>query len=163
MIFNAFQWKEVPTNVETSHKGQLRLSLSAKAALYITQEGYEALAGYGSAFDLDLSEAVTFRVETSDPTLRVFMHTREKQSMKAKGETYANADRMVMQSTHLAEVTRARRLFEIERRAALREIQEATAAARAAAQAALSPAAPPAPAPAVEPVPEPAGEASANV
>lgn len=129
--FDVFVWNEVTTNGKIAHpKGQLRLRLSQPAPLYIEAEGVEALAGYASDFDLEVSEAVTFRVEAAKG-VRAFLYNPLPTSTVAEGEVFTNVDRMPHESGMMAEVTRARRMFEIERRQALDELRRETAIMRA--------------------------------
>lgn len=127
MKFDPYAWQEVPTNEEVQFsKGRLRLRLSARAALYVTAQGFQALVGIEEAFEVDLSEEVTFRVEAPKP-LRAFMFVPEPTAFEPVGEVFTNIDRMPMESGNMAEVTRAMRLFELERRNALKEIRQETA------------------------------------
>lgn len=131
MKFDVFSWDEVKTNekVQTG-KGVLRLRLSAPAALYFEAEGVEALAGYGADFEVEVSDPVTFRVE-GPKTIRAFMFRPLPTAVEAVGEVYTNIDRMPGESGMVAEVTRARRQLEMERRSMLKEIREEAAKARA--------------------------------
>ena len=63
-----------------------------------------------------------FRVDAA-PGVRIFVHRGYSSSVRAEGEVFTNIDRMVHESGAMQEVTRARRLFEIERRAALAEMR----------------------------------------
>lgn len=130
MKFDPFSWDEVKTNEETTFgKGTLRLRLSAPAALYVQAQGVEALAGYGAAFDVEVSEDVIFRVE-APKGVRAFREVPQPTSFQPIGEVFTNIDRMVQESGAVAEVTRARRQLEIERREMLREIRIEAAKAR---------------------------------
>lgn len=123
MKFDPFVWKEENTNEEIEvGEGWLRLRCSAPAALYVTAQGFEALVGYAPSFDLQLSEELTFRVEGPDG-LRVFRHVAVLTSVRPEGEVFTNIDRMPNESGNVSEVTRAMRMFELQRRAALREIR----------------------------------------
>ena len=122
MKFDPFAWQEVPANEEvTFGKGRLRLRLSARAPLYVAAQGVESLVGIDENHEVHVSEEVTFRV---DGPVRVFMFVPEPTSFEPVGEVFTNADRMPMESGSVAEVTRAMRLFELERRAALAEIRK---------------------------------------
>lgn len=127
MRFDPFAWQEVPTNEEIPFgKGRLRLRLSARAPLYISAQGVQALAGIEETFEVELSEEVTFRVE-APKALRAFMFVPEPTAFVPVGEVFTNADRKPMESGAMAEVTRAMRVFELERRTALQEIRAETA------------------------------------
>lgn len=127
MKFDPYAWQEVPTNEEIPFgKGRLRLRLSGRAPLYISAQGVEALAGIEEAFEVELSEEVTFRVEASK-AVRAFMFVPEPTAFEPLGEVFTNVDRKPLESGAMAEVTRAMRLFELERRSALEEIRAETA------------------------------------
>lgn len=158
MKFDVFAWNEVHNGEEiNAPKGKLRLRCSAPAPLYITAFGVEALAGHGTAFEIDLSEAVTFRVEGPKGT-RVFRWNPEPTAHQHAGEVYTNIDRMVQESGTVLEVRRALRELEIQRRAVLSEMRAEAARLRPQPVPVLEP--DPAPAPAPEPAPVP-GEARA--
>lgn len=151
MKFDPFAWAEVQPNEKTeTGKGILRVRCSAPAPLYVEAEGYEVLAEVGTAFEIDLSEAVIWRVDAPKGA-RIFWMPPPLTSYRPQGEVYTNIDRMPHESGQLAEVTRALRMFEIERRSALREIRAEAAALHAAREAAQQPADP-------EPASEPASE-----
>lgn len=150
MKFDPYNWNEASPNEKVqSRKGILRVRTSAPAPLYISAEGVEALAGYGTAFDVETSEAVIWRVD-APKGVRVFYEAPPRTSVAASGEVYTNIDRMPDESGNLAEVLRARRLFEIEQRAMLRDLRQERAALIAEREAAQQPASAPALAPAVE-------------
>lgn len=132
--FDPFVWTEEKTNVQVeSPKGRLWLRLSAPSALYVSAEGYEALAGYASEFDLEISEAVKFRIEAAKG-VRAFRFSPVVTSVSADAESFTNIDRMPHESGIIAEVTRARRQLEMERRAFMADIRRETAIARNAAK-----------------------------
>lgn len=129
--FDVFVWNEVKANEKIQvGKGNLRLRVSQPAPLYIEAEGVEALAGFAADFDLEVSEAVTFRLE-APKGVRVFLYNALPTSTVAEGEVFTNVDRMPHESGMMAEVTRARRMFELERRQALEELRRETAIMRA--------------------------------
>lgn len=138
MKFDIFSWQEVQPNEENqARKGILRVRASAPVALYVQAEGYEVLAGVGLSHEVDLSEAVTWRAEAPEGT-RVFWQPPAVTTYVCDGEVYTNIDRMPHESGQVAEVTRALRMFELQRREALREIRaerDALEAARTARQA----------------------------
>lgn len=150
MKFDPVCWNEVNPNEKVqAAKGVLRVRASAPAPLYIEAEGCEALCGVGTAFDVELSEAVTFRLD-APKGVRVFVHRPLATTVHAAGEVYTNIDRMPDESGSLMEVTRARRQLELERRAMLREIRaerdavlEAVRGEKSAQPAASAPLAPP--------------------
>jgi len=157
MKFSPLNWNEVSPNEKIeAPKGWLRLRLSAPCSLYIEAQGYEALAGFGTTFDLELSEAVSFRAVGPKDT-RVFHYEPDPSTFTPKGEVYTNIDRMPDESGNLLEVRQGMRQLELMRRAVLRDI-------RAARDASLPPAPPKPkdPDPVLEePAPAPAPEAKA--
>lgn len=157
MKFDPFTWQEVKANEKTQIKGQLRVRCSSEAPLYIEAEGVEVLAGVGHTFDLELAETVTWRVD-APVGVRVFYHRPHATSHKFEGERWTNIDRMPDESGSMAEVLRARRQFELERRAFLKEMRaaQADAIARVRAQSPLPVVAP-------EPAPDLAPEPSREV
>lgn len=131
MKFDPKSWFEVKPNEPIQvEKGELRLRASAIVPLYAETQGFEALVGVQSAFEVEFSEAVTVRFEASKG-VRAFVYRPLQTSLEPVGEVFTNIDRMPDESGALAEVTRARRMFEFERRSMLREIrQERDAALR---------------------------------
>lgn len=128
--FDVFTWEEVQINEKTeARKGRLRLRISQPVPVYIEAQGFEVLAGYASDFDLEISEAVTFRVEAPEG-VRAFRYAPFPTSTVADGEVFTNIDRMPHESGMLAEVTRARRMLEIEKRQMLAEIRREMAITR---------------------------------
>lgn len=152
MKLDPFAWSEVNPNEKVeAGKGILRVRCSASAPLYVECEGYEVLAEVGTAFEVDLSEAVTWRVDAPKGA-RIFWMPPALTSHRPEGEVYTNIDRMPHESGQLAEVTRAMRMFEVERRSYLKQMRAEIAALRAAP-------APVLPEPVIEPAPEEAEEA----
>lgn len=133
MKFDPLNWQEEKPNAEIqAPKGKLRLRLSQAAPVFVSVEGFEALAGVGTTFDLEVSEAVTFRVEASK-SCRVFRQVAFGTTVRVDAdEVFTNADRMPFESGALAEVTRARRMLEIERREMMREMRAEHARTKAA-------------------------------
>lgn len=125
MKFDPFVWDEVKTNEEIQRpKGKLQLRLSAPGAVYVTSQGYEALVGYGTSFDLDLAEPHSIRVEAGKG-IRAFIYAPAPTTFVAVGEVFTNPDRLPHESGSMAEVLRARRMLEIERRAMMKEMRSA--------------------------------------
>jgi len=124
MKFDLFRWHEVkPNDKIQAPKGFLRLRLSQASPVYLEAEGYEVLLGVSSSFDVELSQAVTFRAEAPSKT-RVFFERGFGSSVEQSGEVFTNIDRMVDESGTVSEITRAMRMFELERRATLKEIRQ---------------------------------------
>lgn len=132
MKFDPFSWDEVKTNVQVEvGKGRVRLQLSAPAPLYIEAEGVEALAGYGAAHDVEVSEAVNIRIDAPKGVRAFLFRAPRTTAVQPVGEVYTNIDRMTQESGTMLEITRARREFEIERRVMLREMKIANAQMKA--------------------------------
>jgi len=117
MKYDPFKWKEETQGVETEiPQGRLRLRLSRPAPVFITAQGYESLAGYGTEHDYTLAEeGATFRVD-GDGDVRVFVYIPDRTISECLGERFTNEDRQPMESGALAEVTAAMRLFRLEQR-----------------------------------------------
>lgn len=122
MKFDPFAWNEVKPNEKISPRKILRLRADAPGALWCEAEGVETLVALGAAFEVETPEAVTF-IFRAGAGIRVFVHEPVPTTAEASGEVFTNIDRMPDESGTLAEVTRARRMFELERRAMLREIR----------------------------------------
>lgn len=134
MKFDVFSWDEVKPNVKIEvGKGPLRLQCSAQTALYVEAEGVEALAGLSAAHHIEVAEEVTIRLETAAKGVRCFLfRPATTTAVEPHGEVYTNIDRMSDESGTMAEITKARRQFELERRAILREMKVEHAKLRAA-------------------------------
>ena len=125
MKFSVYSWDEVPTDEQIQvQKGRVQLRLSSPGALYAEAFGVKALVGYASDFNFELDEAATLTFEVPAGT-RAFMHVPFATSTDvcASAEVYTNADRMPYESGMLADVTRARRMLEIERRQMMLELR----------------------------------------
>lgn len=130
MRFDPFNWSEVKPNVEIKvDNGRLQLLCSVPSQVYVTAQGYEVLAGVGQEVNLQISEEVTFRIESDAPG-RYFVYQPERIALEAEGEVFTNADRMIEESGTIAEIRRELRAFELERRETLREIRMERAQAR---------------------------------
>lgn len=157
MKFSPYNWNEVKSNETLNvEKGRVRLQISKPSAIFTISEGYEALVGYGTSFDFEISESAQIKID-GPTTARLFHYRSAATTLQEHGEVFTNIDRMVQESGTMAEVTRALRMLEIERRSALRDIQRASnglSAQRRAAQ--PNPAPEPEPTPEPSPAPEPA-------
>lgn len=127
MKFNPEDWSETHAEVwHKARKGWLRVRCATPCALYVASEtGIEALVGVGTSFDVETAQAVSWRVDAvnGNALVRVFVYSPPSTSFVAEGERFTNIDRMPSESGNLSEVTRAMRLFELQRRAAIREIR----------------------------------------
>ncbi|WP_323717585.1 hypothetical protein [Paracoccus aminovorans] len=155
MKFDVFSWNEVKPNVQTQKsKGRLRVLCSQPSPFYVSAQGVEVLAGYGTSFDFDVSEEVTWRVD-APKGVRVFVYAPPLTVAEPEGEVFTNIDRMPHESGSVNEVLRASRQLELQRRSMLREMREEAARLRASMRpdpALIEPEAEPA----VEPAPAPA-------
>lgn len=123
MKFDPYCWLEVkPNEALEIPKGVLRLRASAPVALYASAQGYEVLVGYGATFEVEFAEAVKIRVDAAKG-VRLFRYHPLSTTVHADGEVFTNIDRMPDESGSVAEVLRARRMFEFERRNMLAEIR----------------------------------------
>lgn len=124
MKFDPFSWDEVKPNVEVQvGKGPVRIMCAAPTALYISAQGVEALAGVGTSHDVEVSEPVTVKLDAPKGVRCFIFNPPLTTAVQPHGEVYTNVDRMVEESGTMAEITRARRQFELERRAMLREMR----------------------------------------
>lgn len=122
MIYDAFQWKEIEVGKEiVIPQGRLILRLSQPGAVYITQQGYEGLAGYGADHDYQVTGYATYRVEAEKA--RAFVKQPDVVTYESTGNIFTNADRMPTESGSMLEVTRAMRLFRFEQQQTLREMR----------------------------------------
>lgn len=123
MKFDLFQWSEGKPNEEIqAEKGWLRVRSSVVGALYVQAEGVETLVGLGSSWDLEVTSAVAWRVETPKAA-RVFYHAPRNAVRQTEGEVFTNIDRLPSESGNLLEVRRALRELEFMRRQTLRDIR----------------------------------------
>ena len=127
MRFDPLAWDEVSPNEENICKGTLRVRASREGALYVQVEGVEALYGIGTSFEVEAPSQVIWRLEAPAET-RVFVQRMFGTSFQCEGESFTNIDRMPHESESVAEVTRARRMLELERRSFLAEVRAENAA-----------------------------------
>lgn len=115
MKFDPTKWQEIKPNEAYQNKtGRLSVMCSeTTAALYVTAQGLEALAGVGAKIDVASVEAETFKVTASDDA-RVFVYLPHRAPYAPVGEVFTNLDRKPMESGSVLEVTRAIRAFKIE-------------------------------------------------
>ena len=127
MRFDPLAWDEVSPNEENICKGTLRVRASREGALYVQVEGVEALYGLGTSFEVEAPSEMIWRLEAPAET-RVFVQRMFGTSFQCEGESFTNIDRMPHESESVAEVTRARRMLELERRSFLAEVRAENAA-----------------------------------
>ncbi|AXH74964.1 MAG: hypothetical protein [Microviridae sp.] len=143
MKFNPFAWTEVNINEEVkAPQGELQLRVSAPSAIFITAEGHEVLAGFGTSLTVTCSEEMTFRVETAKG-VRAFIYQPFVETFEPEGEVFSNADRMPHESGTMAEITKGLRMFKLEQREIMGQIQAARFELEQRQAAALEPSAPP--------------------
>ena len=122
MRFDPLAWDEVSPNEENICKGTLRVRASREGALYVQVEGVEALYGLGTTFEVQAPSEMIWRLE-APADARVFVQRMFGTSFECEGEVFTNIDRMPHESESVAEVTRARRMLELERRSFLAEVR----------------------------------------
>ena len=127
MRFDPLAWDEVSPNEENICKGTLRVRSSREGALFVQVEGVEALYGIGTAFEVQTPAEMIWRLD-APADARVFVQRMFGTSFECEGETFTNIDRMPHESESVAEVTRARRMLELERRSFLAEVRAENAA-----------------------------------
>ena len=127
MRFDPLAWDEVSPNEENICKGTLRVRSSREGALYVQVEGVEALYGLGTSFEVQTPVEMIWRLD-APADARVFVQRMFGTSFECEGETFTNIDRMPHESESVAEVTRARRMLELERRSFLAEVRAENAA-----------------------------------
>ena len=127
MKFDPLAWDEVSPNEENICKGTLRVRSSREGALFVQLEGVEALYGIGTTFEVEAPSQVIWRLE-APADARVFVQRMFGTSFECEGESFTNIDRMPHESESMAEVTRARRMLELERRSFLAEVRAENAA-----------------------------------
>lgn len=156
-VLDVFAWSEVAQDL--LYEGPSRslvVRSSMPAPVFVTQEGYEVLAGVGTEVECKVSGAYSFRV-AGPKGCRSFFLGDKSPGMASEGLVYTNPDRMAHQSGAYDEVKRLLRKQQLEHRAALSEMRRETAALKAARAAAIAAAAP---APAPAPAPEADGDAA---
>lgn len=132
MKFNPFEWSEfAPGRVVPCDSGAITVRLSEPGALYVIAGGVEALAGYGTSFDLEISGSFEWCVEASG-ACRVFRRDDAQIGFKPSGKILTNADRMVTQSGSYDEVQKALRLFKLEQMGVMNEMRARTRELKAA-------------------------------
>lgn len=123
-----FDWQEVKHGFETQERLQLRLS--RPGAVYIEQEGYEILLGFGSTFDAKISGRFKVNLEIEEGA-RAFVKARTVDQIECTGEVFTNIDRQSHESGAVLEVRRAIREMQLMQMQFRRENQEAVKLQRA--------------------------------
>lgn len=131
MRFDVFKWAESPAGDWTiGPVGRLRVKLSAPAALYVMAEGFEALAGFGTEFDLSISYPYAFKAE-GPKGLRVFFEDVDMAAPESSGLVFTNAERLRHESGAMLAVQRALRMQKFAHMGLMRELRASTSAMRA--------------------------------
>ncbi len=124
MKFHPHFWREVkPNETFQAFQGLLRVRCAPGAALFLDCQGVEALVGFDTSFEVEISEEMTAKVTAFEKQTRVFVFVPEQTSVVDSGEIFTNIDRMPHESGSVLEVRRALRELELEKRAAMREIR----------------------------------------
>lgn len=126
MKFDVFKWTEVaPGTAHTCAEGRLRVRASKACALYVECEGYEALAGVATDFNLEVPQGVSYRID-GPAGVRCFVEAIPDSGYEPEGEVYTNQDRRPHESGALLEVKRALREMQLQHQAQLREVRALT-------------------------------------
>lgn len=122
MKFDPFKWSEAHEKTKAP-KGRLRVFASAPCPLWLEAEGFEALAGYNTAWDLTLDTEVIFW--TTDPSVRLFYDYPVQAIQVPQGEVFTNADMEPDESGAMWEVRKAIRALQLERMVEARVMAQA--------------------------------------
>lgn len=123
MKFCAYDWVTTDGKQRQGPHGRLRLQTGAQTALYIEQEGYEVLAGFGSSFDLRLSGEYSFRYEPETDGAVYSPASNLEYSDPDHQEPFTSADQMPMVTGHVAAVQQSARLAQMQLAGMMREIR----------------------------------------
>lgn len=119
--FSPHEWLEVEHGKEFQHSGTLQLQASGPVALYVAQDGFEALAGFGSSFRLDISGSYTFRLEGKGRSFLRSVAVRPADG--AFEEAYTELDMRSQDGGHMRAVTAAVRQMKLEARALMQQLR----------------------------------------
>lgn len=121
MKFSPENWKEVKPNdkIEIT-QGRLWLRLTQASPILVTSlSGVETLVCFDTEADIEVTDCA-FAIFTNEKA-RGWLFERPVEYFESDGEIFTNADRMVMESGTMGEITKALRLFKIEQNSILRE------------------------------------------
>lgn len=116
MMFDPFKQEEMKPNEKIeAPQGRLRVLCSAPAALFVSAEGHEALAGFGTAFDLETSQEVTFWVVGD---CRVFWEPPRAavRAFLPDAEIFTNLDQAPVEDGSVLEIRRMMRQAKLQQR-----------------------------------------------
>lgn len=138
MKFTPNDWEELipPMSWYNALVGPVEVVTNMPCALYVnTPEGQEKLFGYGTNFFVEIAGEFSFRPHSAQTGFRSFRKRPDLSTLyedpPEETEVFTNIDRMPDESGTVAEVTRALRMMEIERRAILSEIRSERASLEA--------------------------------
>lgn len=123
--FNPFDWTEVAPSGSKLIKGtagRLRLRIPSTQALFISVDGYEALVGVGTDFDVIVGGDYYFRFGGDDSA---YLYDPDKECISDCSVIFSSLDRRPELSSAMAEVSQSVRLFEIRQRRAMAEMADA--------------------------------------
>jgi len=122
---DVFAWSEVIPGSEVAGVARnLELRCSAPSALFVSSQGYEVLAGYGTDFDLAIADEYTFRLE-GPKGVRCFVKGDVSAQYQSQGQVFTNCDRLPHQSGAVLEVRRALREQQFRHQQFMREARQA--------------------------------------
>jgi len=122
---DVFAWYEVTPGTEVAGIARnLELRCSAPSALFVSSQGYEVLAGYGTDFDLAIADEYTFRLE-GGKGVRCFVKGNVFAQYQSRGQVFTNCDRLPHQSGAVLEVRRALREQQFRHQQFMREARQA--------------------------------------
>jgi hypothetical protein len=133
MRFDPTRWGEAVRGFTAVPPGRLIVNTSRLAALFVAVRGLdgkfgaEALVGFGSHWDVELSQHSAFICESGDKDCRCFFYIGKAVPYVDSGVRFTNIDRTPSESGSMLEVRKGLRELELMRRAALRDIHAAQA------------------------------------
>lgn len=131
MKFTPHNWLETAPGVETPmESGVVRLNASVPCAFYITANGDEALASYGTSIDVTVGYRCTVRAEPTAKNCRVFYYDTGPSFYLDDSEIFTNVDRTPLESGTMDAVRKALRLHALEQRGQRDKMRAATKTAR---------------------------------
>lgn len=123
MRFNPYAWDEVSSNEEIEvGKGRVLVRCSAPTPLYVSAQGVEALAGVGTSHDVEVSEAVTIRLDAAKG-VRCFVHRGGNVAVRPVGEVFTNIDNMPVDDGAVAAIKKAMREFDLRKLETMQEMR----------------------------------------
>ena len=131
MKLDIFKWSQVDLEKETPvPNGRLTVKTSLPCSVFVSQEGYEVLAGYGTEFDYTISGAAEFRIEGPAKARAVYLNPPRKGQV-VELPRFTNTERKAMESGTMLEITKAMRQMKLEHQIMRRAIRGEAAALKA--------------------------------